>query len=67
MLAITMHDRLLRPEHVEKIEEFLRSTLKRRSVSYMKKIDIADFILSEPSAIREPIGAVYPVITGLYL
>ena len=67
MLAITMHDRLLRPEHVETMEEFLRYTLKKRGVSYMKKIDIANFILSEPTAIREPIGAVYPVIPGLYL
>ena len=66
MLAITMHDRLLRPEHVETIEEMLRYTLKKPGVTYMKKIDIANFILAAPDAIREPIGAIYPTIPGLY-
>ena len=66
MLAITMHDRLLRPEHVETIEELLRYTLKKQGVAYMKKIDIANYILTAPNAIREPIGIVYPTIPGLY-
>ena len=66
MLAITMHDRLLRPEHVETMEEFLRYTLKKPGVSYMKKVDIADYILNSPNAIREPIGVVYLTIPGLY-
>lgn len=66
MLAITMHDRLLRPEHVETMEELLRYTLKKPGVSYMKKVDIADYILKSPNAIREPIGVVYPTIPGLY-
>ena len=65
MLAITMHDRLLRPEHVETMEEFLRYTLKKPGVSYMKKVDIADYILNSPNAIREPIGVVYLTIPGL--
>ena len=67
MFAVTMHDRLLRPEHVETMEEFLRYALKKSGVSFMKKIDIANYITSAPNAIREPIGAVYPVIPGLYL
>ena len=66
MLAITMHDRLLRPEHVETMEELLRYTLKKPGVSYMKKVDIADYILKASNAIREPIGVVYPTIPGLY-
>lgn len=66
MMAITMHDRLLRPEHVETIEEFLHYTLSKTGVAYMKKIDIANYILAAPNAIREPIGIVYPTIPGLY-
>jgi hypothetical protein len=44
----------------------LRYTLKKPGVTYMKKIDIANFILAAPDAIREPIGAIYPTIPGLY-
>jgi hypothetical protein len=32
----------------------------------MKKVDIANYITSSKDAIREPIGAVYPTIPGLY-
>lgn len=66
MLAITMHDRLLRPEHVQTIEELLRYMLKKPGVSYMKKVDKADNILNSPNAIREPIGVVHLTIPGLY-
>jgi peptidoglycan/xylan/chitin deacetylase (PgdA/CDA1 family) len=66
MMAITMHDRLLRPEHVETIEEVLRYMQQKQGVAFMKKIDIADYITKTPETIREPIGSVYPTIPGLY-
>lgn len=66
MMAITMHDRLVRPEHAETMEELLRYMQRKAGVSFLKKVDIADFILQAPNAIREPIGVVYPTIPGLY-
>jgi peptidoglycan/xylan/chitin deacetylase (PgdA/CDA1 family) len=66
MMAITVHDRLLRPEHVETLEEVLRYMQQKKGVAFMKKIDIANYIVKAPSAIREPIGVVYPTIPGLY-
>jgi len=66
MMAITVHDRLLRPEHVETLEEVLRYIQQKKGVAFMKKIDIANYIVKAPSAIREPIGVVYPTIPGLY-
>ena len=66
MMAITMHDRLVRPEHAETIEELLRYMQTKAGVVFLKKVDIADYILKAPNAIREPIGVVYPTIPGLY-
>ena len=66
MMAITMHDRLVRPEHAETMEELLLYIIRKPGVRFMKKIDIADYILKAPNAIREPIGKVYPTIPGLY-
>ena len=66
MMAITMHDRLVRPEHALTMAEALRYMLKHPGVTFMKKVDIANYITSSKDAIREPIGAVYPTIPGLY-
>ena len=66
MISITMHDRLLRPEHVETIEELLRYMQKKSGVAFMKKVEIANYILKAPNAIREPIGVVYPIIPNLF-
>jgi hypothetical protein len=66
MISITMHDRLVRPEHAETIEEMLRYMQKKSGVAFMKKVEIADYILKAPNAIREPVGTVYPTIPDLY-
>jgi len=66
MLAITIHDRLVRPEHAATMEEALRYMLKQPGVTFMKKVEIASFIAGAKDAIREPIGVVYPTIGGLY-
>ena len=66
MISITMHDRLVRPEHVETMEELLRYMQKKSGVAFMKKVDIANYILKAPNAIREPIGVVYPTIPNIY-
>lgn len=66
MMAITMHDRLVRPEHAETMEEMLRYMQQKPGVAFMRKVDIADYIVKAPNAIREPIGVVYPTIPGLY-
>ena len=66
MMAITMHDRLVRPEHALTIAEAIRYMLQHPGVKFMKKVDIANFIGKAKDVIREPIGAVYPTIPGLY-
>lgn len=66
MMAISMHDRMVRPEHARTMREFIFYMQQKQGVVFMKKVDIADFILRSPSAIREPIGVVYPIIPGLY-
>lgn len=66
MISITMHDRLIRPEHAETIEELLLYMQKKSGVAFMRKVEIADYILKAPNAIREPIGDVYPIIPNLY-
>lgn len=60
MLAVTMHDRLQRPEHVGVFEEFLKYVMTKPGVEFMKKIDIANFALNDPNTIREDIQNVYP-------
>jgi len=66
MFVVTMHDRLVRPEHAETMEQFLRYAMAKSGVAFMKKIDIANYIRKAPDAIREPVGVVYPTIPGLY-
>jgi peptidoglycan/xylan/chitin deacetylase (PgdA/CDA1 family) len=66
MMAVTMHDRLQRPEHVNAMSEFIKYTQTKPGVAYMKKIDIAKITRADKSSIREKIGDVYPVIPGLY-
>ena len=48
------------------MEEFIVYMQQKQGVSFMKKIDMATYILQAPNAIREPIGTVYPGIPGLY-
>ncbi|AFY61240.1 polysaccharide deacetylase family protein [Synechococcus sp. PCC 6312] len=60
MMAVTMHDRLQRPEHVQTFNEFLEYIIKKPGVTFMKKIDIANFANSDPNTIRENIADVYP-------
>jgi len=66
MMSIVMHDRMVRPEHARTMAEAIRYMLKHPGVAFMTKIDIARFITTAKDAIREPIGAVYPTIPGLY-
>jgi hypothetical protein len=66
MVALTAHDRLLRPEHAETLEELLTYMQSKPGVKFMRKVDIADYIMKAPDAIKEPIGVVYPSIPGLY-
>ena len=66
LLSIALHDRLVRPEHALTMAEALRYMLKHPGVTFMKKVDIANFITNAKDAIREPIGVVYPTIPGLY-
>jgi len=66
MMAITIHDRLIRPEHALTISEALRYMLRHAGVAFMKKIDIANYIIATKDVVREPIGVVYPTIPGLY-
>ena len=66
MMSIAIHDRLMRPEHARTMEEFMRYVQQKQGVSFMKKTDIADYILKAKNAVREPIGIVYPTIPGLY-
>ena len=66
MMSIAIHDRLMRPDHAKTMGEFLSYAQQKQGVSFMKKVDIADYILQAPNAIREPIGIVYPFISGLY-
>ncbi|WLT36933.1 hypothetical protein NON20_12675 [Synechocystis sp. B12] len=60
MMAVTMHDRLQRPEHVYVFEDFLKYVMAKPGVAFMKKIDIANFALNDPNTIREDIQNVYP-------
>jgi citrate lyase subunit beta/citryl-CoA lyase len=57
---------LVRPEHAETMEQFLRYAMAKSGVAFMKKIDIANYIKKAPDAIREPVGVVYPTVPGLY-
>lgn len=66
MLSIALHDRLVRPEHALTMAETLRYMLKHPGVTFMKKVDIANFITTAKDAIREPVGVVYPTIPELY-
>lgn len=66
MMSIAVHDRLIRPGHARTMEEFIGYMQQKQGVSFMEKIDIANYILQAPNAIREPIGTVYPGIPGLY-
>lgn len=66
MMAITMHDRLVRPEHAETMNELLIYMQKKSGVAFMKKVEIANLITAAKDAIREPVGVVYPTIPGLY-
>lgn len=60
MMAVTMHDRLQRPEHVDVFNDFLAYVIKKPGVAFMKKIDIANYALTNKNTIREDIKDVYP-------
>lgn len=55
MMAISTHDRVQgRPYRVKSLDRFLAYALKQKGVVVMRKDEIADFALSEPSIIRDP-------------
>jgi len=60
MMAITAHDRLQRPEHINAFKEFLQYVNNKPGVTFMKKIDIANIANSDKNTIREDIQNVYP-------
>jgi peptidoglycan/xylan/chitin deacetylase (PgdA/CDA1 family) len=60
MLSITTHDRLLRPERVKVLMEFLDYARSKPGVAFMRKDQIAQIAASDPSTIREKFADVYP-------
>lgn len=60
MMAVTMHDRLQRPERIDVFQNFLDYVIKKPGVTFMKKIDIAKFAINDKRTIHEDIQNVYP-------
>jgi peptidoglycan/xylan/chitin deacetylase (PgdA/CDA1 family) len=61
MLAITTHDRLLRPERVKMLEEFINYVQAKPGVKFLRKDEIARIALDSNITIRETLADVYPV------
>lgn len=60
MLPITVHDRLLRPERVKMLEEFIAYAQSKPGVKFFRKDEIARWALDSDITIREQAAAVYP-------
>ncbi|HSE50328.1 MAG TPA: polysaccharide deacetylase family protein [Terriglobales bacterium] len=60
MLAITTHDRLLRPERVKVLTEFLDYIRTKPGVAFLRKDEIARIAANDPGTIREKFDDVYP-------
>lgn len=60
MCVITTHDRLLRPERVKVLREFLDYAQSKPGVKFMRKDDIAKFALSSDQTPRQEMSDVYP-------
>lgn len=54
MMSISTHDRVQgRPFRVRSLDRFLDYALKHKGVVCLRKDDIADFTLTEPSILRD--------------
>ena len=60
MLPVTVHDRLLRPERVKMLEEFITYAQSKPGVKFLRKNEIARWALESNITIREQAADVYP-------
>jgi peptidoglycan/xylan/chitin deacetylase (PgdA/CDA1 family) len=60
MLAITTHDRLLRPERVKVLMEFFDYARSKPGVVFMRKDELTRITLRDPNTIHEKFDDVYP-------
>ena len=60
MMAITMHDRLLRPERVKVMTEFLDYARSKPGVAFMRKDELERITRKDLRTIREKFDDVYP-------
>ena len=60
MLAVTTHDRLLRPDRVKVLMEFFDYARSKPGVAFLRKDEIARMTAADPNTIREKFDDVYP-------
>jgi peptidoglycan/xylan/chitin deacetylase (PgdA/CDA1 family) len=56
MMSVSAHDRITgRPARMRVLEDFMKYAQSHRSVSFMRKVDIANYAITSPRTVREGI------------
>jgi peptidoglycan/xylan/chitin deacetylase (PgdA/CDA1 family) len=56
MMSVSAHDRITgRPARMRVLEEFIQYSQSHAGVSFMRKVDIANYAIASPRTVREDI------------